>query len=271
MTPKKPVTAPQTPIKRERPIGGGRMAEELPWQERKDRKETNRRAHTTDKKNPRKMQQAYSKDEHPKDAKGSNICWAEKKDGTHCHNAAGFHTDHEGYGKCSFHGGNTPTLRTSAARFIGGEVIDRMTTAYGYGRPIELSPIDALLQEVRRTGGHVAWIAEKINMWEMDTNAYISGEKQQWIELYHKERAHLVKVAKTAIDAGVSERMVKIAENQGLMIIKAFNTVFDALHLTTDQRRMIPQVVPGVLRELTDPGSGDREPEPVDAELVNEE
>jgi len=200
--------------------------------------------------------------EHPKNEQGQNICYAEKSNGLHCQLPAGQRTDHEGWGRCSFHGGNTPTLRTNAARYMGGEIIDRMTNSYGYGGPIDLDPHEALLQEVRRAGGHVAWIADRINFWQLVEGQgkdqklrALTAVEQEWLELYHKERILLTKVAKTALDAGVAEERVRLAREQGMNLVGALNQIFDALGLTVEQRRLIPQVVPRVLRELTQPQS----------------
>lgn len=209
----------------------------------------------------RKKPGDYAPDKHPRDTDGNPICGAKKKSkkgGTLCTLPAGYRTDHQGYGKCSFHGGNTPTLRTSAAKYVGGEIIDRMTMAYGYGAPIDINPVEALLQEVRRTGGHVAWLADRISLWEMvdeDGNLTkpITEVQQQWIDLYHAERDRLVKVAKTALDAGVNERKIRLAEKQGEMMITVLNTAFEQLGLTVEQRRLIPSIMPGVLRSISEP------------------
>lgn len=209
----------------------------------------------------RKKDSDYAPDKHPRDTDGNPICGARKKSkkgGPLCTLPAGYRTDHKGYGKCSFHGGNTPTLRTSAAKYIGGEIIDRMTMAYGYGSPIKITPVEALLQEVRRTGGHVAWLADRIQLWEMTDEdgkltKPITEVQQQWIDLYHQERQNLVKVAKQALDAGVNERKIRLAERQGEMMIAALNMAFEQLNLTVEQRRMLPSIMPNVLRSISEP------------------
>lgn len=107
-----------------------------------------------------------------------------------------------------------------------------------YGLPAGVDPHDALLEEVHRTAGHVRWIGDIIA--ELESEELIWGitevankhatefpgtdVKQQaapnvWLELYHRERAHLVKVAKAAIDAGIDERRVQLAEEQGRVIV----------------------------------------------------
>lgn len=225
------------------------------WQNQPGRKQVNRRAGSqylnpkSPHYNPEKSKEAYSK--HPKDLNGRLICGGTTETGKRCQRNAGAGTEHKGYGTCSFHGGNTPSLVAVAARYMGADITDKMTVAYGYGAPLDLTPQEALLQEVRRTGGHVAWLAEQIGFWDMNTTETINATRQQWLELYHKEREMLVKVAKAAVDAGVEERKVKIAEQQGAMMLQAFNQVFDALGLNVAQRRLVPKVVPQILRGMT--------------------
>jgi len=226
------------------------------WQNQPNRKATNAKVNSSSKrKSPEELAKIYK--DHPKDAQGRNICWAKKNDGSHCTLPAGSRTEHEGWGKCSFHGGNTPTLSSQAGLYMGVEIA-QMTVSYGYGGPILLHPHEALLQEVARAGGHVAWLADRIGLWDMtdeegNLTKPINDVQQQWIDLYHKERAILVKVAKTALDAGIDERRVRMAESQGKQIMEILNKAFDALGLSVEQRKMIPMVVPGLLRSYVEP------------------
>jgi hypothetical protein len=69
--------------------------------------------------------------------------------------------------------------------------------------------------------------------------------------LYREERNHAARVSKMAIDAGLQERMVKIAEDQGVILATAIKQVLDALNLSPSQASMVPEVVPGILRSLS--------------------
>lgn len=191
---------------------------------------------------------------HPKNAQGVNICYASLSNGKHCQLAAGRMTDHEGYGKCSLHGGNTPTLRTNAAMYVGGEIIHRMTNAYGLGGPMNIDPHEALLQEVRRGSGYVGFLADRLNTYELDIgNTLLTPQKRELIELLQKERLMLVKVAKTAIDAGIAEQRVQLERAKGVQLVEVLREVFDGLGLSVDQQRLLPTLVPMALRKLTEP------------------
>lgn len=192
--------------------------------------------------------------DHPRNAKGENICGAKKSTGKICELTAGMYTDHLGWGKCSFHGGNTPTLRTSAARYMGGEVIERMSNAYGLGGPVEISPQEALLQEVRRSAGHVGFLQDRINMFELNLGTEVLTEaKRELIELYQKERLMLAKIAKAAVDAGIAQERVQLEREKGVKLVEVLREVFDGLGLSLEQQRLLPILVPAALRKLTEP------------------
>lgn len=222
---------------------------------------------------PEKLRQHYHPDNHPKDAEGNNICGAwQRGKKIACPKPAGWMTDHQGWGRCSLHGGNTPTVRTSAAKWMGGEIIDRMTTSYGYGGPVDITPTEALLGEVKRCAGHVAWLSQVINLWgivEFDeegnpTPVRLSPEQQSLMDLYQEERKNLVKVSKTALDAGVNERRVRLAEQQADTIVKVLQSVFGQLNLSVEQQRQLPSIVPAVLRSIADPAPVHAQAERVD-------
>lgn len=191
--------------------------------------------------------------DHPKNAKGENICGAKKNSGKFCELTAGLYTDHIGWGKCSFHGGNTPTLRTSAARYMGGEVIDRMTNAYGLGGPVQISPQEALLQEVRRSAGHVGFLKDRLDMFDLKIGEEVLSEaKRELIELYRAERQMLVRTAKAAVDAGIAQERVQLEREKGVKLVEVLRKVFDGLGLSIEQQRLLPILVPAALRELTE-------------------
>ncbi len=191
---------------------------------------------------------------------GDKKCGALKGDGSRCTLAAGWGTDHVGYGPCKHHMGATPAGQKAAANEMAGELMQF------YGSPIETSPIDALLQEVSRTAGHIAWLHKRIGMFEvplhldeLDPDTKISRkviaglppEIEGWLRMYQSERAQLVRVSKAALDAGVNERLVQIAEHQGAKIADAIEVILAALELTAAQQARVPIVVPSVLRQLT--------------------
>lgn len=166
-----------------------------------------------------------------------------------CCMPAGHSTEHPGYGRCSRHGGNSPTHVKYAAKLM----IDEQFLAT-YGEPMDVTPQEALLAEVQRTAGHVAWLGDFIKvMADGLPGANITAKQLEvmtveqveeiftgagpralvqftqngvapsvWIQMYQEERKHLVRVSKLAIDAGVAERQIELAEQQAMMIAVIF-------------------------------------------------
>jgi hypothetical protein len=182
------------------------------------------------------------------DGRGHDRCGAKKRTGGTCGQAAGWGTRHPGIGPCKLHGGSTQThnaaARTEQAR----------RAVLTYGLPREVDPATALLEEVHRTAGHVAWLARKIR--ELDEEALAWGVAEEseknasmfpgtdrkskarpsvWLDLYQRERRHLVHVSKAALDAGISERLVRLAEQQGTVLADVIQRSADRLleELTT--------------------------------------
>lgn len=75
---------------------------------------------------------------------------------TVCHRAAGWGTNHSGFGRCKFHFGSSPSNVRAAARQ------EARTLMRTYGIPVEIDPEEALREEIHRTVGHVRWLAEKV-------------------------------------------------------------------------------------------------------------
>lgn len=173
-------------------------------------------------------------------------CGGKTRAGGKCTRPKGWGTDHAGRGKCKLHGGSTPTHRRAAQQEAAAEAVAT------YGLPREVDPLQALLEEVYRTAGHVAWLERVIRGLDADTlvegvtrtsrttelgsddedapdeaangpaNATERVEHAAavsvWVRLYQSERAHLTKVAKAAVDAGIEERLVHLAEEQAQLV-----------------------------------------------------
>jgi hypothetical protein len=75
-----------------------------------------------------------------------------------------------------------------------------------------------------------------------------------WYQLYLKEREHLAKVCSLALRAGIEERRVKLAENQGLLVADVIRRILGSLNLTPEQSNLVPVIVPRELRALAESG-----------------
>jgi hypothetical protein len=110
------------------------------------------------------------------------------------------------------------------------------------GAPIEIRPLDALVQCVYVAAGHAEWLRTEILALES-----LSGEEAPaLLSLYAEERDRAARVAKACLDAGVAERQIRLAEEYGTALAELLQGVFadDALALSAAQRAELP----GVLR-----------------------
>jgi hypothetical protein len=138
-----------------------------------------------------------------------------------------------------------------------------------YGLPRDISPSEALLEEVRYTAGHVAWLREQVQA--LEAGELVWGMREQveknatefagvdttyaataniWLELYYRERKHLVDVTKAAITAGIEERKVRLAEQQGALVAQVIGAILADLDLSPGQAALVSEIVPRHLRAL---------------------
>jgi hypothetical protein len=137
------------------------------------------------------------------------------------------------------------------------------------GSPVDVDPAKALLDEIAVTYGHVQWLRSKVQelspgelVWGVTQTDQGSGpqgpvdvttEKSApnvWYSLYMTEREHLVKVSAAALRAGIEERRIKIAEDQGNMVAAVLQRILAALNLSPEQWAEVPTIVPRELRAL---------------------
>lgn len=198
----------------------------------------------------------------PPSRRQARKCGARKTDGSPCPNWAMI-----GQLVCHSHGGRAPQAKAKAIERVAEQRAIRAVETYGL--PLDVSPGDALLAEVRYTAGHVAWLRERVQ--ELEDNNLVWGRTEKvkrnatefkgtdttygavpnvWVELYMRERKHLVDVAKAAISAGIEERKVRLAEQQGQLVASVIRGILADLKLTPDQRELVGEVVPRRLRAL---------------------
>jgi len=93
------------------------------------------------------------------------------------------------------------------------------------------TPWEALLDEVRRSAGAVHWLDSKVAEASVDDDLAPGGSHHHWVRERQIERAHLAKVAKVAIDAGIQERLVQTAELEVRVVGQAIQRVLEGLGL----------------------------------------
>lgn len=158
-------------------------------------------------------------------------------------------------------------VTTAASRKRAVEEI-RATARFGnFPIPADMSPVDVLVDELKRSAGFCFWIESKMAEWDdeliplgyeniddkggMQTAATNSAA---WLDVWQRERAHLARVAKLCIDAGVSERQISLAEKQAEIMFGLINSAFTQLGLTKEQQQKVPQIMPALIRSMSIPG-----------------
>ncbi|HEY6116777.1 MAG TPA: hypothetical protein VI172_12540 [Candidatus Dormibacteraeota bacterium] len=160
---------------------------------------------------------------------------------------------------CGTHGGSSPQAKKAAERRLQASSAQQAVATFGLAR--EIDPRDALLEEVYRTAGAVDWLARQVQalnaqdiVWgraeETDDGVKDKAAPSIWVQLYQTERKHLVDVARVAIAAGIEERKVRLAEQQGAMLAGVIKAILGDLDLTPEQQAMVSTVVPRHLRAV---------------------
>ena len=155
-----------------------------------------------------------------------------------CRQWAGLGTNHLGFGECALHGGHLPAQELAAQKALDAH--RAKAAAVTFGLPRDIDPAVALLEEVCRSAGIVDWLAGRIALLDAEeltwgkTEESVStqgGEGQKasikrkatthvLVKMYQEERKHLASVSATALSAGVAERLVRLAEAEGALLVK---------------------------------------------------
>lgn len=151
-----------------------------------------------------------------------------KTTGRPCGLTAGARTDHKGFGLCSLHGGSSPAGRTQARRMMAA------AASSAFGLPINVSPEDALTQEISRSAGAVHYLAQHIQ--SVAPEDRLTSPHVAYVDLYDRERDRLVRVSKAAIEAGIAERQVAAIERTAEVFAAVLRAVLGELGVLDDPR-----------------------------------
>lgn len=144
---------------------------------------------------------------------------------------------------CRTHGGGAKQSMAKAEVKMMAVEADKAVVRFGL--PVDVSPSEALLDEVRWTAGHVQYLRNKVQELDEDMLTFgiqrvVTDEKGKmertlvaqvnvWYNLYLQERKHLVEVSKAAIMSGVEQRKIELAEQQGQMVAAVVRRVLDSM------------------------------------------
>lgn len=153
---------------------------------------------------------------------------------------------------CHKHGaGRGSPARAAADRRVEAEAIGRqMSRATAtYGLPVDVDPGQALLEEVQRAAGHVAYLSARVGALS-ERQLHAGGAPHPLLMSYRAERAHLAKVAADAVRCGLEARQIALMERQADLIVEAFRRFAGDLGHNPDDPRILG-LASVRLRELT--------------------
>lgn len=146
-----------------------------------------------------------------------------------------------------------------------------MLAVESFGLPVIVDPHTALLDELHRTAGAVAWLGAVVA--DLDREAVVWGRTRSkvggddhgqtfeaspnaWVSLWQVERKHLVDVSRECIKAGIEERRVRLAESAGQELASVLRRVLDRLELSDAQKSLALTVVPEEFRAVAELSAG---------------
>jgi hypothetical protein len=115
---------------------------------------------------------------------------------------------------------------------------------------IGITPWEALLAEVRRAAYRTTWLDQRVDdevsrenqlahESEEDQRLGQAAEVRKWLAESRKERMHMTRVAKMAVDAGLAERYVQSIEVEARLIAKVIERSVGVLDLTYEQKQRV--------------------------------
>lgn len=158
------------------------------------------------------------------------------RDGT-CERAAGAGTDHLGAGRCSWHGGCSPSGRVAGAEQKARAEIARLDL------PPTSDPIGEL---AKLTAQVIAWkdaMAEQVNSltslrYESFSEDGAGGEQlRAEVALWERALDRCERFLTAMARLNIEERMARVTEKQAAMAAEALQAVLGEIGLDDDQRR----------------------------------
>lgn len=163
------------------------------------------------------------------------LCGARKKNGDKCRKFAGEGTEHPGIGTCKYHLGNARNNKLNAVKR------EAQRRAIQFGEAIKVEPTEALLTVLYLSAGHLSFIRDELAAREDKT----TFDAQVLLRMWDDERDRVARIAKAALDAGVAERQITLAERYAEDMARLLRAVFydPELGLTVTQRAQLPDVL----------------------------
>lgn len=170
-----------------------------------------------------------------------------------CMQPAGWGTQYRGVGWCRRCGGNT----------LKGKAMGAWMMAHGFAGELDVTPWDALLIVLRRASRKAAWYQIQLGRIDDEQSVLPGGDNFGLAREAERADALLAKYAKTALDAGVAERLVQQYEVEGGVIAKVLMQTLQALQLSEEEEDRVRAIMSKQLLALEGTGT-------IEGEVINE-
>lgn len=148
--------------------------------------------------------------------------------------------------RCGTHGARAPQAKAAAARRHQEAELEQAALTFGLRR--DISPDDALLEQLQWTAGHVAWLLERVQ--KLAPEALVWGRTSEvaretsqfpgvdttseatpsvWLTLYERYQRHYMALIDLALKHRLDERRVRIAERDGARVAALLQGVLTEL------------------------------------------
>ena len=169
-----------------------------------------------------------------------------------------------GQARCRMHGGASPQAKAKAKERIQQAAARAAVELFAGRRDID--PGSALLELVQWTAGEVDYWRGRVRQLEEhdltwgvtrvkdggDDRGTTSEAKPNIAYMMLTDAGNrLAAYCVAALKAGVAERQVRLAEQQGALVADVIRRILDDLHLTKGQQELVATVVPNHLRAIT--------------------
>ena len=187
-----------------------------------------------------------------------------KRTGKQCGKAA-----MRGGSVCRSHGGSAPQIRAKAAERVALAEAEKLQAAelaraerLGLIDPAEGDPVRRLLEAVERQAMLVAFWGLKVvevpegEAWGPTYHAQGTRTGRDLphitLRMYEEAVERMARISKVALDAGVDERVIQLAEAHGAMVHGLVSAILDGLALTDEQTAKVPALVHQHLQAISD-------------------
>ena len=146
---------------------------------------------------------------------------------------------------CDHHGGQAPQVKAKAERRVAEAKALRQLARLGIDAPDEVAPSEALHEALRGAVGD--YRAARLAVAEVP----LDGENlPAMVAVYERAADRLAKVARSALDAGLAERMANVAEADAMALRDALDRAMGIAGIDFAQRQRLVNALSVELRQM---------------------